>query len=220
MQGAQPGAGDAKRRPLGEGIVRLAPLVGHVPEHPVGGGEPDRGAGRLPQRRRGRDVVVVPMGEHDRGHPAAADRRDDRGGVVRRVDDEHLVVVPNQPDVVVDVEVLPIEAEDAGDDDLVDAGSHPQNTTTERSTSPRCIFSKASSTSLSAMVSLTKSSSGKRPCRYRSMSIGKSRLGRQSPYQEDLIAPPRPKISIAGRVISMSGVGTPTITTRPARSRA
>jgi hypothetical protein len=25
------------------------------------------------------------------------------------------------------------------------------------------------------------------------MSIGKSRLGRQSPYQDDLVAPPRPK---------------------------
>ena len=30
------------------------------------------------------------------------------------------------------------------------------------------------------------------------MSIGKSRLGRQSPYQEDFSAPPRPKTSISG----------------------
>ena len=35
-----------------------------------------------------------------------------------------------------------------------------------------------------------------------------------------LIAPPRLKISASGRVISRSGVGTPTSTTRPARSRA
>ena len=46
------------------------------------------------------------------------------------------------------------------------------------------------------------------------MSIGKSRLGRQSPYQEDLSAPPRPKTSISGSSIVMSGVGTPTRTTR------
>ena len=36
----------------------------------------------------------------------------------------------------------------------------------------------------------------------------------------ELIVPPRPKISIAGRVICMSGDGTPTSTTRPAKSRA
>ena len=52
------------------------------------------------------------------------------------------------------------------------------------------------------------------------MSIGKSRLGRQSPYQDDLVAPPRPKTSISGRSMVMSGVGTPTSTTVPARSRA
>src|SRR3954452_23909253 len=194
--------------------------MGHVPQHPVGGVEPDRRAGCLAQRRGGGDVVVVPVGEHDRGHPPAADGLDDRGGVVRGVDHQHLVVVPDQPDVVVDVEVLPVEAEHPADDDLLDPSGHRQNTTTLRSTSPRCIFSKASSTSLRAMVSETNSSSGKRPCRYRSMSIGKSREGRQSPYQEDLTAPPRPKISIAGRVICMSGVGTPTMTTRPARARA
>jgi hypothetical protein len=39
---------------------------------------------------------------------------------VRRVDDQHLVVVPDEPDVVLDVEVLPVEAEHAGDDDPVD----------------------------------------------------------------------------------------------------
>ena len=39
------------------------------------------------------------------------------------------------------------------------------------------------------------------------MSIGKSRLGRQSPYQEDFSAPPRPKTSISGSSIFMVGVG-------------
>ena len=95
-----------------------------------------------------------------------------------------------------------------------------ENTTTERRTSPRCIFSKAASTSPMPMVSDTKASRSKRPCRYRSTSIGKSRLGRQSPYQEDFSAPPRPNTSISGRVISMVGFGTPTSTTVPARSRA
>ena len=50
--------------------------------------------------------------------------------------------------------------------------------------------------------------------------MGKSREGRQSPYQLDFSAPPRPKISISGSVTVSSGVGTPTRTTVPARSRA
>ena len=52
------------------------------------------------------------------------------------------------------------------------------------------------------------------------MSTGKSRDGRQSPYQLGLSRPPRPKKSIMGRSMRMSGVGTPTWTTVPARSRA
>src|SRR3954453_9059662 len=52
------------------------------------------------------------------------------------------------------------------------------------------------------------------------VSIGKSREGRQAPYQEDLTAAPRPKTSISGSSIFISGVGTPTRITRPARGRA
>ena len=53
------------------------------------------------------------------------------------------------------------------------------------------------------------------------MSVGKSRLGRQSPYHDGFSAPPRPKKSIIGMSgRAMSGVGTPTCTTVPARSRA
>src|ERR1700753_916369 len=65
-----------------------------------------------------------------------------------------------------------------------------QNTTTLRSTSPRSILLKAASTSPRAMVSETNLSSGRRPSRCRSISIGKSRLGRQSPDQGELSAPP------------------------------
>jgi hypothetical protein len=92
--------------------------------------------------------------------------------------------------------------------------------TTERSTSPSCIFSKAASMSVRPIFSLTNASSGSLPCRYRSSSIGKSRDGRQSPYQEDFSAPPLLKKSISGISSRMSGVGTPTSTSVPARSRA
>ena len=60
-----------------------------------------------------------------------------------------------------------------------------------------------------AMVSVTNASRSRRPCRCRSMSIGKSREGRQSPYQDDFSAPPRPKTSSSGSSSFISGVGTP-----------
>ena len=52
------------------------------------------------------------------------------------------------------------------------------------------------------------------------MSIGKSREGRQSPYHDDLRAPPRPNSSIIGSSMVIDGSGTPTWTSVPARSRA
>src|ERR1700752_1545225 len=95
------------------------------------------------------------MGGCDRDQPAIADRLCDRSIVVGGVDHEHLVVVAHQEHIVLDVEVLAVEGEDAGRLDDVD---HRSNTTTERSTSPRCIFSKASSMPSSGIVSETKRS--------------------------------------------------------------
>ena len=107
---------------------------------------------------------LCPWVQHDGDDPAVPDGVEDGRRVVRRVDDEHLVVVADQPDVVVDVPLAAVEGEGARRDDLLDAGRH-QSTTTERRTSPRCIFSNASSTSPSPMVSETNPSRSNRPCR-------------------------------------------------------
>ena len=45
-------------------------------------------------------------------HPPAADAGDDRPVVVGGVDHQDLVVVADEPDVVVDLEVLAVERED------------------------------------------------------------------------------------------------------------
>ena len=50
-----------------------------------------------------------------------------------------------------------------GHNEPLDLRGHDPITTTERSTSPWCIFSKAASTSPSPIRSETKDSSGKRP---------------------------------------------------------
>ena len=47
------------------------------------------------------------------------------------------------------------------------------------------------------------------------MSIGKSRDGRQSPYHDDLSAPPRPNSSIIGSSIVIDGSGTPDLDQDP-----
>ena len=104
--------------------------------------------------RRDPHVVVVGVGAHDRLHPAVPHHVHDRLDVVRRVDDHALVVVADHPHVVVDVEGLAVEGEGPAGDGVVDppgrAGRGSHRITTERSTSPWCIFSKAASTSSEA----------------------------------------------------------------------
>ena len=103
----------------------------------------------------------------DEGHGAHFTCADGRRflDVMRRIDDHDLVGVTDAPDVVVDVEVLAVEAEDTARDEALDRGCHASNFTTERSTSPWCIFSNAASTSPMPIVSDTKSCNGSLPCR-------------------------------------------------------
>jgi hypothetical protein len=160
----------------------------------------------LAELRRHGDVVVVRMRAEHRDDGAITDGVDDRLRSVRGIDDEHLRVVADEPDVVVDVPAAAVETELPRRDDAVDAQAH--STTTERSTSPRCMVSNAASTWSNLMRSLTNFSSGRRPCWYRSTSAGKSRSDRQSPYHDDFSAPPRENKSTSGISSVMSGVGT------------
>ena len=149
-----------------EGSVVRTIGVHDVPQHRVVGVQEDRRVDGLGERDGGVDVVVVPVRADDRHDAAAVHALDDRRVVVGGVDHEHLVVVADQPDVVVDVEVLAVDRERATGDDPVQAGHHePPTTTTERSTSPRSIRWNASSTPSSGMVSLTKRSRSSRPWR-------------------------------------------------------
>ena len=59
-------------------------------------------------------MVVVAVGADDRVHVAAGDRVDDRLRLVRGVDDHHVAVVTDQPDVVVDVPGAAVEAKVPG----------------------------------------------------------------------------------------------------------
>ena len=121
--------------------------------------------------RRHPDVVVVGVGAHDRLDPPLPDDREDRLDVVGGVDDHALRVVADHPHVVVDVEGLAVEGEGAAGDGVVDAARRAggaqcsrHRITTERSTSPWCIFSNAASTSSSPISSDTNASRSSRPC--------------------------------------------------------
>ena len=170
---------DGEHLPVGERRAGRVGL-GLVPQHPVGGMEVCRCTGRGDDLGHRVDVVVVGVGAHDRDEPTATDAREDRRGVVGGVDDEHLAVVTEEPDVVVHLPRATVELEDTRGDEALDA--HPAGgrrhrhpdirrhdpspmTTTERSTSPRRIFSNAASTSPIPILSVTNASRGKRPCR-------------------------------------------------------
>src|SRR3954447_3198328 len=120
------------------------------------------------QVRRDIDVVVVGVRAADCDDATPGHCGFDRGGVMRSIEDQHLLVIPEQPDVVVHVPAAAVEVEGPGGHELFDADGHvaaPEISTTERSTSPRCILAKASSTSSSEMISETKASRSNRPCR-------------------------------------------------------
>ena len=59
------------------------------------------------------DVVVVSVRAHHRDHMPSADGHDDRARVVGGVEDHHLRVVTDQPDVVVDFPTAAVEFEGA-----------------------------------------------------------------------------------------------------------
>ena len=164
MQGPQLGTGDAHRFGVADGAEILV-RVGHPPQHIIGGMQQHRGVQRVTQFRRDRHVVVVAVGADHRDDVAAADGADDGSRVVCGVEDHHVLVVADDPDVVVDFPTAAVEFEGA-------VGYHPLyrsavhfNTTTERSTSPACILWKASSMSSRPMRSETNFSNGSLPCR-------------------------------------------------------
>ena len=73
----------------------------------------DRRPGLGPKLWRHPDVVVVRMGAQDRPEPTVADDGEDVLDAVRSIEYDALVVVADDPYVVVDVVRLPVETERA-----------------------------------------------------------------------------------------------------------
>src|SRR5690625_8034207 len=91
-----------------------------------------------------------------------------------------------------------------------DTEKQQEITATERRLAPSCMESSAASTPARSVRPVTNRSSGRRPCRNRSVRYGKSRSGRQSPYQEDFSEPPRPNTSSRSEERRVGNGGAPT----------
>ena len=164
VQGANLGSGDRQRLLFADRAEVLV-RVGHPPQHIVGWMQQHGRVERIAEFRCDRDMVVVAVGAHHGDHVATADGVDDRARIVCSVEDDNVVVVADDPDVVVDFPTATVEFEGAvGDYPLYRSAVH-FITTTDRSTSPACILWKASSMSSRPMRSETNFSSGSRPCR-------------------------------------------------------
>ena len=96
--------------------------VGRLPQHGVGGIEQYRRVEIGAQLRRHGDVVIVAVGTHHRHHMTPGDGVLDGLCVMRRVDDDDLGAVTDDPDVVVDFPVAAVEREGAVGDDPLDTG--------------------------------------------------------------------------------------------------
>ena len=107
--------------------AEVAVGVGHPPQHVVGGVQQHRGVERLAQFGGDGDVVVVAVGAHHRDHVPAADGVDDRLRGVGGVEHHHIVVVADDPDVVVDVPTAAVELEGAAGDQALDRAGRSQD---------------------------------------------------------------------------------------------
>src|SRR5581483_10971720 len=112
------GSGDGDALSVG-GIPECLPGVGHVPQLAVAGVQQHRSVQLLPQLGGDGDVVVVTVGAYHGNDVPAADGLGDRLVVVSGVDDHDLVVVTDQPDVVVYLPAAAVKLEDATGHDPV-----------------------------------------------------------------------------------------------------
>ncbi len=169
MERHQPRAGDVEGVTVGDAVVRLGSREDPVPEHPVVPVQVDRRVHQAAEFAHRGDVVVVAVGEQDGCDFPAGDGGRDGGGVVGRIDHQAFLVIADDPDVVVHVPGAAVERKRTRGDELLDpqagGGGAAHSSTTERSTAPECIFSKAASMSLIVMRSVTKASRSSRPCR-------------------------------------------------------
>ena len=113
MEDAQFEPGDVDGRSWDDGFIGLVVGVDDVPQHTVGGVQRDGRVGDIGKGDGRVDVVVVAVGANDFPNAASVDCVDDWQVIVRWIEDYYFFVVPNDPNVVGDFEILTVKGEDA-----------------------------------------------------------------------------------------------------------
>ena len=106
-----------------------------VPEHQILGIQVDLCASRSREGNCLTNVIVVTVSADDSYNGASIDGGEDGVEFVRRVDHDDLVVITDEPHVVVDIPRAAIEGERSARHQSFNAGL-AHRTTTERRTSP------------------------------------------------------------------------------------
>ena len=102
--------GDFEHVAVGQDLIGRPIWMHLVPEHAVVRVQVDGSIDRSASSTAALMWSLCP-GAHDRGHVPPSDPSDDRIGIVRGIHDEDLIVVSDEPDVVLDLEVLAVERE-------------------------------------------------------------------------------------------------------------
>ena len=97
------------RHPVGQVPIGRAVGIDLVPQHQIIGVQQNWGTQYVRQGPRGVDVVIVTMGSDDGHRRAVSDRLDDWAMVVGGVNHQDFSFVAHNPDVVLDLEVRPIQ---------------------------------------------------------------------------------------------------------------
>ncbi len=130
---------DFKLETVPQRVIEATVGILDLPQHLVVRMQENWSAGFVRESAGCIDVIVVAVRADDRFDLSPCDPLEDRLVVMGGIDDDDLVVVADEPDVVVHVEVFAVQAEDPGGDDAVDSCGH-YITTTLRSTPPCSIL--------------------------------------------------------------------------------
>ena len=204
VQRVQFDAADGEGLPVDSSTSEVVVGVRHLPQHVVGGCSRIGASSASPSCGRRVDVVVVAVGAARPRPRAAADGLDDRLGVVRGVEHDDLGVVADDPDVVVDVPTAAVEAKvPDGDQASMRAPSQHHHRAQDLAARASCRRPPRSRRARSSRRRSASRSAG--PAGRGRSASGSRGSGRQSPYQDDFSAPPRPKKSSNGSSSFMSG---------------
>ena len=119
MHDGELGVSDRDLCSVADGVIYSTIGVDDLPEHGIIGVKKDGSAGLICQISRRIDVIIVAMSTNDCLQLSTAEAFEDGAVVMSGIDNDCLVVVANDPDIVLYFVVAAVKAEYTGGDDVV-----------------------------------------------------------------------------------------------------